>query len=90
MEVKLGYVAQCNMLKETGREGTIPSREFNRRSHGPTLGITLKPFRLSNGNQLGLYVEGYRGSAIFRDPYNRDEYEMTGSAYVKTGLFFEF
>jgi len=90
MEVKLGYVAQYNLLSESGQEGTVPAYDFNRWSHGPTLGITLKPFRLNNGNQIGLYVEGYRGSAIFKDPYNEDDFEMTGSAYVKTGLFFEF
>ena len=68
----------------------LPVYSYNHWSNGPTLGISTTPFQLKNGAALGVYLGAYRGSKIYDDIYNSNDYVMPGSAYYKFGVIYQF
>lgn len=89
-QIKLGYVAQLNSIIVSNIEGNLPQYSTNLFSNGATFGISSTPFKLKNGAKLGFYLDGYRGSQVYEDFYNRTEYEMPGTAFVKYGIIYQF
>ncbi len=89
-QIKLGYLLQFNFPTVTNESGIVPNHSFLKFSSGPVLGIASTPFELASGQKIGFYVDVYRGSQIYKDVYNRDEFEEPGSSFVRGGVLFHF
>jgi len=89
LQIKLGGILQYNYL-DVSNKGILPEYEYNRLSGGFTLGFRLLPFKFKNDRILGLYVDAYRGTQIYKDFYNKSSFEMPGSSFSKVGVFFQF
>lgn len=89
-QIKLGYVAQLNSINVSNIEGNLPQYSTSLFSNGATIGISSTPFKLSNGAKIGFYLDGYRGSQVYEDFYNRTDFEMPGTAFVKYGIIYQF
>ena len=88
--LKVGYVFQYNLLNVTDNGQQLPAYTYIHWSNGPTLGISTTPFQLKNGASIGIYMDAYRGSKIYDDIYNSNDYKMPGSSYFKLGLIYKF
>ncbi len=89
-QIKFGYSAQLNLFSISDGLGNMPNYSTNSFSNGATFGFSTTPFRLSNGAKLGLFVDGYRGTQAYEDFYNRAEFEMPGTSFVKYGIIYQF
>ncbi|MFO8021132.1 MAG: hypothetical protein R6U65_01605 [Perlabentimonas sp.] len=89
-QVKVGYMLQLNILSVSDANGTLPNYSTNAFSNGATFGISTTPFRLNNGTKIGFYIDGYRGTQAYQDFYNRTDFEMPGTAFVKYGIIYQF
>ena len=90
LQIKFGYVVQFNFVNVDDKGINLTDYSNNAFSGGITLGLSSAFFHLANGDKLGLYFDMYRGSQIYKDFYNKDDFEMPGSSYFKTGLIYEF
>jgi hypothetical protein len=89
IQVKFGYMAQLNVVSASGT-GILPEYSINRWSNGGVFGISAYPFRFPDGSKLGFYLDAYRGTQIYKDYYNQEQFEMPGSSFVKGGLRYRF
>jgi hypothetical protein len=89
LQLKLGYLMQLNFFSVTDA-GILPSYSNKGFSKGMLFGISATPFRLSNGNRIGLYLDAYRGSKIYNDFYNTGVYKMPASSFLKFGVIYQF
>jgi hypothetical protein len=89
-QLKVGYMAQLNLFSVSNGNGNLPSFSTKPFSNGAIVGLSATPLRLSNGAKLGFYIEGYRGSRAYEDFYNRREFEMPGTSFVKYGVIYQF
>lgn len=89
LRFKIGAVGQYNILA-VNDTGVLPEYTVNPFSAGATLGFAVYPVVLANGNKIGLFVDGYRGSRVYEDFYNRKEFPIPGSSFVKCGISFQF
>lgn len=89
IRLKAGHVLQYNMVIAGKKTGATPNYSLNPFSNGLTFGISVMPLKLSNGSRMGLFMEGYRGSQIYIDPYNSKDFEMPGSSFMKIGIIYE-
>lgn len=90
LEIKLGPAFQLNLM-DTRENGTnLPVFSYNRWSAGLSAGISATPVIFEDGSKLGLFVESYRGSQIYEDFYNQNDFEIPGSSYSKFGIVFHF
>jgi hypothetical protein len=88
-QIKIGVIGQLNLL--SGKDmGILPEYSVNPFSAGVILGFSFMPFKLSNSDKFGMYCDLYRGSLIYKDFYNKPEYEMPGSSFIKFGLRYQF
>lgn len=90
LQIKVGYAAQFNLFSISDGNGNLPSYGTKIFSNGATLGLSTVPFRFKNGAKLGFYIDGYRGGQAYEDFYNRTEFEMPGTAFIKYGIIYEF
>lgn len=90
LQVKIGYLMQFNMFSVTNNGSSLTDYSTKGFSSGITAGISATPFKFENGNRLGFYFDGYRGSKIYDDFYNRSIYEMPGSSFMKFGIIYQF
>jgi hypothetical protein len=90
LQIKLGYSAQFNLISTSDGTGNMPIYSTSPYSKGATLGFSTTPFRLKNGAKLGFYIDGYRGTQAYEDFYNRTEFEMPGTAFIKYGVIYQF
>ena len=90
VQVKVGYAAQFNLFAISNGTGNLPEYSTNVFTNGATLGFSTMPFRMKNGAKLGCYIDGYRGSQAYEDFYNRTEFEMPGTAFIKYGIIYQF
>ncbi len=88
-QLKLGFLGQMNFVSADSF-GILPEFSINRWSGGPTLGISVSPFKFNNGSKLGMYFDVYRGSRIYTDFYNQKGFEMPGSGFIKFGVKYQF
>ena len=88
--LKVGYVMQYNfpMIRDEGSR--LPGYSVHRFSGGMTIGFETTLFQLSNGNDLGLSLDLYRGSQVYEDYYNQSAFETPGSSYFKAGVVYQF
>lgn len=89
IQLKLGYLAQFNHFTIDGK-GQLPDYSTKVFSSGAVLGLSTCPFRLGNGSRIGFFMDAYRGSPAYHDFYNRPEFEMPGTAFVKYGIVYQF
>ncbi len=89
-QVKLGYLAQINMFNVSSSGTNLPAYSTKAFSNGFTLGVSTTPFRLKNGAKVGLFFEGYRGTQVYEDFYNKTDFEMPGTSFMKYGIIYEF
>ena len=87
--VKLGGVLQYNLPK-VSNSGTLTEYSMYKFSGGAQLGISALPFRFQNGSRLGTSFDFYKGSQIFEDFYNKKEYQMPTSSYMKLSIIYQF
>lgn len=90
VQLKLGYLMQFNLFSVSNNGSSLTDYSLKHFSSGLTFGLSATPFQMSNGNRLGFYIDGYRGSKIYDDFYNRSIYEMPGSSFVKFGIVYQF
>jgi hypothetical protein len=89
-QVKFGYTAQINLFSISDGNGNMPGYSTNSFSNGATIGLSITSFRFENGARLGLFVDGYRGTRAYEDFYNRIDFEMPGTSYLKYGIIYQF
>lgn len=89
IELKIGILGQLNFVS-VNETGILPAYSVNPCSFGPTFGLSAYPFQFKNGNKLGFYFDGYRGTRIYEDFYNQPRFEMPGSSFIKFGLKYQF
>lgn len=89
MQLKAGLICQLNFVSGKG-VGILPDYSANPLSAGPILGFALYPLSFENGNKIGIYIDFYRGSQIYKDFYNQPDFEMPGSSFAKFGLTYKF
>lgn len=91
IHLKFGGALQFNqLLVITNHSLELPDNNSNLFSGGVTLGLTIFPVSFDNGARLGLYIDGYRGSQIYKDYYNQPEFEVPGSSYSRFGIVYQF
>jgi len=90
LQLKVGYLMQFNLFSVTDNGAPLTDYSTSGFSNGFTIGVSATPFKMSNGNRLGFYIDGYRGSKIYNDFYNRSIYEMPGSSFMKIGIMYQF
>jgi hypothetical protein len=90
LQIKVGYAAQLNIISVSDGNGSLPNYSTKPFSNGATLGFSTIPVRLKNGAKLGFYIDGYRGTQAYEDFYNRTEFEMPGTAFIKYGIIYQF
>lgn len=89
-QFKVGLLGQFNLLNVKNSGISIPPYSYNNYSFGFTMGVATNPFKIKNGAELGFYIDGYRGTKIFNDYYNRSIYEMPGSSFMRLGIIYQF
>jgi hypothetical protein len=89
IQLKFGYLAQFNHFR-FDTKGQLPDYSTKIFSSGAVLGLSTCPFKLGNGNRIGVFMDAYRGSPAYHDYYTRPEFEMTGTAFVKYGIIYQF
>jgi hypothetical protein len=89
-QVKFGYSAQFNQFTISDGHGNMPEYNTSSFSNGATIGFSTTPFRFNNGARLGLFLDGYRGTRAYEDFYNRPEFEMPGTSFIKYGIIYQF
>jgi hypothetical protein len=90
LQLKFGYLMQFNLFSVSD-EGSVPADYTNKGfSSGMVFGLACTPFQLANGNEIGIYLDLYRGSKIYNDFYNSSAYEMPGSSFAKFGIIYQF
>lgn len=89
-QVKLGYLAQINMFNISNSGTNLPEYSTKAFSNGFTVGLSTTPFRFKNGGKIGFFFEGYRGTQVYEDFYNKTEFEMPGTSFMKYGIIYEF
>jgi hypothetical protein len=89
VQLKLGYLAQFNHFRFDSK-GQLPDYSTKVFSSGAVMGLSTCPFKLGNGSRIGFYLDAYRGSPAYHDFYNRPEFKMPGTAFVKYGIIYQF
>ncbi len=87
--LKIGFMFQYNLLNVTNT-GLLPDYSYNRFSNGPVFGLETIPIVLNNGSKLGFYCNFYRGSQLYKDFYNKPEFDTPGSAFFRAGISYYF
>lgn len=89
LQLKIGFVGQLSLANVIS-EGNLPTYSIKPASAGFTFGLSFYPVVFNNKSKLGFFLDGYRGSQIYSDYYNKKDFEMPGTAYVKYGLKYKF
>jgi len=90
LSLKLGGALEYNIPSIRDEGSNLTDYSIKKISGGVTLGISTMPFRFSDQSRLGLSFDIYKGTQIFDDFYNRAEYEMPTSSYMKLSVIYQF
>ncbi|MDA3865846.1 MAG: hypothetical protein PF489_03745 [Salinivirgaceae bacterium] len=90
LQFKIGYLMQFNFLSAKNTGTQLPGYSVNGYSGGPTFGLATTPFALPNGNSIGVFLDVYRGTQIYKDIYNKSTFEEPGSSFLKAGIVYRF
>lgn len=89
LALNVGFLGQYNLIS-CRDSGLLPEYSVKRWSKGLMLGISLLPIELPGKNRLGAYLDIYRGSRAYKDFYNRSDFEMPGTSFIKFGFIYQF
>ncbi len=89
VQFKIGYIAQLNFV-DIDNSGNLPQYTLKKWSNGLSLGVSSSLLSFKNGNNIGFYLDIYRGSRIYEDFYNRPAFEMPGTSFARLGLRYQF
>lgn len=89
IQLKIGYLGQFNFVN-THENGKLPDYDIKKWSNGAVFGVSAYPIILKNNSKIGLFADLYRGSQIYIDEYNKTEFEMPGSSFIKYGIRYKF
>lgn len=89
LRFKAGLLGQLNIVSADDT-GMLPSWSLNRFSGGFTAGLSSAPIELKNGSRIGLDLNLYRGSQVYKDFYNQPWFEMPGSSFFYVGINYQF
>lgn len=91
IQLKFGFLAQFNVVSTIeDKSSSLPEYLIDNSSNGAVFGISAYPLKFDNGSKLGFYLDAYRGSRIYTDFYNKKDFEMPGSSFVKFGVRYQF
>lgn len=89
ISLKIGGALEYNRPSVRQQGQRLPGYTFNNFSGGVALGLSTLPFRFDNGSRIGLSFDIYKGSQIFEDLYNRKDFEMPTSSYMKLSIIYQ-
>lgn len=69
LQLKLGFSAGYRIHEKIEHSGSTPNFSFDKFSIGPSFGIAVIPFNISDNYKLGFYVDFMRGSKVYSDDY---------------------
>jgi hypothetical protein len=90
LHLKLGLAGLLNFSDISESKGRFPDCETSPFAGGMTLGIDLLPFSFKNEAKMGFYMDLYRGTQIYKDLYNKSEFEMKGTSFARGGVLYQF
>jgi len=88
--LKFGGALENNLPSIADKGSNLTDYSIKPFSGGATLGLSTLPFRFKDGSRMGLSFDLYKGSQIFEDFYNKKEYPMPTSSYMKFSLIYQF
>lgn len=83
--IKAGVSGGYTFHKTIDDSGSLEEYRFTRWDFGPTLGVAIYPFPAWKSYRPGFYLDFYRGSRIFSDPYHEAE-GLGGQSFMKMGV----
>ncbi len=86
--LKVGGAIEYNMVGVYEKGSNLTDYSINNISGGITAGISALPISFNNGTRLGLAFDVYKGSQIYDDFYNRSNFEIPSSSYMKLSLIY--
>jgi len=87
---KIGGALEYNLASVKDHEGRLPDYTIHPFSGGMVVGISTLPIEFKDHSRMGLSIDLYKGSQIYDDIYNRKEFEMPTSSYMKLSLIYQF
>lgn len=90
LSLKFGGVMEYNMPSVNDKGSNLTTYTIKKFSGGATLGISSIPFHFKDESGLGLSFDLYKGTQIFDDLYNKKEFEMPTSSYMKLSIIYQF
>lgn len=89
MTFKLGVNAGYVIDTRIEHTGNTPDHSIRNFSAGPTIGLVLTPLKIKNHMRLGAYIDLYRGSKIYTDPYHTGG-KSGNTSFLNAGLQLHF
>jgi hypothetical protein len=88
--LKLGGALEYNLASIKDNGSHLPGYTIHPFTGGVALGISTLPVKFKDNSRMGLSFDVYKGSQIFEDLYNRKEFKMPTSSYMKLSLIYQF
>lgn len=79
--ISTGYIINKNVTEQ----GILPAYDLKPFSIGPALGVAFSPLGISRRFKLGVFIDLYRGSKVYKDFYNNSR-ENGNTTYLSAGL----
>jgi hypothetical protein len=89
ISLKFGGTIEYNLPSISDEGSNLTEYSIKKLSGGVTLGISTLPFKFNDNSRLGISFDLYKGTQIFDDFYNRPEYEMPTSSYLKFSVIYQ-
>lgn len=83
--IKAGVSGGYTFHDTINNSGSLEEYRFTRWDFGPTLGVAIYPFPAWKAYRPGFYLDFYRGSRIFSDPFHEAE-GLGGQSFMKFGV----
>lgn len=88
--LKFGGALECNLASIKDNGSHLPGYTIHPLTGGVALGISTLPVKFKDNSRIGLSFDVYKGTQIFDDLYNRKEFKMPTSSYMKLSLIYQF
>lgn len=83
--VNFGLSFGYSLFKEEHSTGNMPHYSIRQTDWGPSLGLVIFPFSSTYLKNGGFFVDAYRGSQIFDDPFHKAS-GVGNNSYLKFGF----
>lgn len=88
--LKFGGALEYNLASVKDNGSHLPGYTIRPFTGGVALGISTLALKFKDNSRIGLSFDVYKGTQIFDDLYNRKEYKMPTSSYMKLSLIYQF